>query len=571
MNIPIILLHCVMSLIQIYIYLFPGVWAYHRKLILKERSIYISKIVSYFLYPFYNMLEISKVTMMDNMNVFWILMVSTFASLLLGSIVCFALTKLLVLDKRTHYSFTFMTSLSAIGSLPLVLGKALCITGAPLDGDPRCSVITGYMVIDSMIFHIVYNFTGYSIVLRDIDIVLPFEDKLHYLWHLFLYKQGKSDITVLDLFERYLGISSEPYIKYLEFISQNKIVHYKGLEFIFFSARANEDQQGDLLSISRSVSIIPHINEYNINNKNKDNEYCLDYSFIDVRANKMVEMENPEHRISSKNIPEAELISNGVDKYYSQIFSTIEADLNPKKKKLYLEEKRIIKHNLGHFPPKFPIVRSLIVKKAIIKEIDEDFNYFQDQVRLLTPDFNQAKYKKKSLIVILGRVYYPSIIGCFLGMLIGLSDMWKILFSLNHYASNFFDALPVLTVLTVPLLYIAAGYVIASSTKVTRDMMISTKHILISLIVRFVIVPGIGLLWIYIWLNYYGGIVKESKAVRFAMFIPFSLPVSANSVVFLNLVNFYIKESAYQIFVHYIISLIFLAGLFLIYFITLGI
>jgi predicted permease len=566
MNIGIIFLHCIMSLVQIYIFLLIGIWAYYKKLIKKERSVFISRIIAYYCFPIYNIVEIAKVSTIANMKIFWMLMVSTIASLWTGMLISFLFSKLFKLDKRTLYSFTLTTSLSAIGLLPLVLGKALCIDEGPLGGDPRCSVITGYMVINLMIFNIQLNFTGYSIIFKDIDLVLPFNEKLHYLWHLFLYKMGKNDIVVLDLFEKFIADFDQAYIKYLEFIKYNKIIHYKGLEFVFFSKAKTNDSGVD------NVIVLQRDEENTDANNVEIHDHNLDYSIIDTRKNKIIKEVNPEHRICEEDhyIPTSDLIKISVEKYYNLIFNIIESDLNVKKKVHYEEEKHIIKHNLSHFPPKFPTVKSLDVNKNTINEIENEFTHFQETVRQIEPEFNIAKYTKKSILVILGRVYYPSIIASFMGMIIGLSGMSNILYSTNHYLSNFFEGLSIISVLNVPFIYVAAGYIMASSSKVTRDMVLTKKHILISLIVRFIIIPGIGMLWIYLWVTYYGGIVKESKVIRFSMFIPFCLPVAANTQVFLNLVNYYTKESAYQIFIQYVLSLILLAGLFLVYFVTLG-
>jgi predicted permease len=567
MDIVWVLINCLVTIIQIYIYLGIGILGYCKGIIDKKASSFLSKLVAFVLFPFYNMLELSRVATPENMKVFWLLMISTLTSIFFGFIISILLHKLFKLDKRTTYSFSLLTCLPAIGSIPLVLGKALCIIGGPLDGDPRCSVINGFMVINLMIFQIQMFFTGYTIILKDIDILLPFEEKLHYIWHLFLYKKGMQDIAALDLFEKYLKNRKFVNTKYKAFIEQNKIIHSKGCEFKF---KISEDKE------MRSVILGEEF--YGSEGlKDLEESHSLDYSVIETIPNNIIYEEHPEHRTSqiiqlekSKNLKLIESISSKVLVYYGNVFRIIDEDLNMKYKKEYEEVKHKIIHNLRHFPPKFPTVKSFLVDENTINEIDTEFKYFEQTVKALNPEFKLTEYAKKSNIVIYGKVYYPPIIACFLGLLIGLSGMSDIVFSANHYLKNFFDAWPVITVLTVPFIYATAGFVLASTKSISRDMILTKKDILVGMLIRFIIIPGIGLLWIFIWKNYYGGIVEESKVIRFSMFIPFSLPVAATLIVFLNLVNFYIEETGLHISVQYVSSLIFLTVLFLIYFILLG-
>jgi predicted permease len=572
MNIQWILINSLLTVIQIYIYLGIGIIAYYKKIINKQMATFISKLVAFIIFPFYNMLELSRVSTPENMKIFWILIVSTLTSLFIGFIISKLFNMFFGLDKRTSYSSSLLISLPSLGSMPLVLGKALCISGGPLDGDPRCSFVTGFLVMDLMIFQIQMFFAGYSIIVKDINLLLPFEEKLHYIWHLFLKKQGKEDIVVLDLFEKYLKDKKLANSKFKAFIGANRIVHSKGLDFEFILPTEDKPMRSVILGEEFYLDG-KNYNNSNNNQSDGDHSHSLDYSALEVKPHLGIIEQNinqqspPKARNKLKTI---KLISNKVMMYYNNVFKIIEEEINNKDLQNYEAEKHKIIHNLKHFPLKFPIVRSFHISESLLKDVDVEFKHFEQTVKAIIPDFKITEYTKKSNIVIYGRVYYPPIIGCFLGLLIGLSGMRDIVFSSNHYMKNFFDAWSIITVVNVPFIYTAAGVALAATKTISRDMILTKKDILLGILIRFVIIPAIGLLWIFIWKTYYGGIVEESKVVRFAMFMPFCLPVAALVVVFFNLVNFYVEETGYQMFVQYISSLVFLTLLFLIYFITLG-
>jgi predicted permease len=514
------------------------------------------------------MLELSRVATPQNMQIFWVLMLSTIVSISLAFTISILISKLVRVDIRIIHSFTLFISLPSLGSLPLILGRALCVPGGPLDGDPRCPVILGFMVSDLMIFQIQMFFIGYYIVMKDVDLFLPFEEKFHYLWHLYLYKKGKNDLVVLDLFEKYLKDKKQVKAKFETFVKENKIIHIKGIDFQFNLT----DREANLVLIeNRTVFKSPN-EEPTVVVDNKCNMF--DYSAIEIQSGNIILEGNSEVRTAEcENIISAndvEIIKIKINKYYDTLFNYIEEDLNLHKKKEYEKEKQKILHNLEHFPPKFPTIRAIKVSKDIVNEINNDFKLFEEAAKAVNPKFKLTHYKKKSKLYIYGRVYYPPIIACFLGLLVGLSGMRDIAFSSNHYLKNFFDVWPIITVVNVSFIYTTAGYAMAATSKITMNMILTFKEIVIGILIRFIIVPGIGLLWIYLWVTFYGGIVIESKVVRFAMFIPFCAPVSATLIVFLNLVNIYVDEAGYHIFIQYILSLVLLSTVYLVYFITLG-
>src|SRR5690606_31928715 len=85
------------------------------------------------------------------------------------------------LDTRVKNIYSLLASLPALGSLPLVLGKALCNEGGLLYGDPKCNDLLGFMVLDLTVFQIQLFFIGYAFILKDMEVYIPTQEKMHYL------------------------------------------------------------------------------------------------------------------------------------------------------------------------------------------------------------------------------------------------------------------------------------------------------------------------------------------------------------------------------------------------------
>lgn len=165
--------------------------------------------------------------------------------------------------------------------------------------------------------------------------------------------------------------------------------------------------------------------------------------------------------------------------------------------------------------------------------------------------------------LVLKKIHYPAVIGCILGLLIGISGMRDILFSSNHYITDVYSAITIVTKSTVPFLYIAVWISMTSISSI--DLMhtpISKKYIIVSFIERFIILPGIGILWLWIWKTYYGGIILTSPVVRITLFFPFCLPCASTIAVVVNIVKCFAEETAMLLFFHNTSIVILLTWLF---------
>ncbi len=171
-----------------------------------------------------------------------------------------------------------------------------------------------------------------------------------------------------------------------------------------------------------------------------------------------------------------------------------------------------------------------------------------------------------SVKIILSKIHSPPVIGCFLGLLIGMSGLREVLFSTNHYISNIIDCIQIITKATVPFLYVNLGIsILAIKNLNPLNTPLDKRYIILSFIHRNIVIPSIGLFYIYLWKTYYGGMVLASKVFRISMFMPFCLPCSTVVSVVCNLVKYFQEESGFILFAHTITMFFNLTVLYLIY------
>jgi len=263
---------------------------------------------------------------------------------------------------------------------------------------------------------------------------------------------------------------------------------------------------------------------------------------------------------------------NQVESYYFLLFNEVEKNLDEKKRKEFQSFKLEVFKNLAEIPNKFPIVRGSIINKnneTLIKNIwDQEYLTF---IKVYIPDFTLKKPNFiLNKVLIFNKLYSPPIIASISGLLIGLSQLRGILFSKNHYISNIVEAIALISKVNVPLLYISGGVSFVANPGYNMNMIINKYHTFLSMIHRFIVMPAIGIVWVYVWTVYYGGIIKESKVIRISIFIPFCVPSAMNIIMIVNLMKFYIEETATLLLLQNLSMIITLTILYLIYFIIIG-
>lgn len=284
---------------------------------------------------------------------------------------------------------------------------------------------------------------------------------------------------------------------------------------------------------------------------------------MDVIENKMI--------INERRKSFRKVFSKDLENYYSLMFKVIEEHLDSNKKRDYELEKTEIMKNLLNVPPEFPIVYRVMINRGNLDIIEKTWEDYDQYLKKLDPNYRlTSNYMNVNINLILSKIYSPVIVGCILGLIIGLSYTGNILFSTNHYISNLVDGIWLIVKANVPILYLSVGISIAVSKGMHYHLIMTKTEIVISFIIRFVIMPGLGILYIHLWKTYYGGIVLQSTVFRIAMFMPFCLPAAASAVVVVNLLKFFSEETGFILLCHNLSLGCFLTVLYMIYFITVG-
>jgi hypothetical protein len=297
---------------------------------------------------------------------------------------------------------------------------------------------------------------------------------------------------------------------------------------------------------------------------------------LDLKQNKkqlsFKQSQRLKNLISQKKVSSFKYFENEIEKYYNRVFRCVEAHLDQEKKKEYEEFKISIQNSIFSIPPSFPIAKYVPLTRKIVDSIEKEWQIFEKCILKLDPNFKLKTVPIEiSLKIIINKIYSPSIIGCFLGLIIGMSSMREILFSTNHYISNLVESFYLITKTLVICLYITLGI---SMTSVRHLSFLNTPvnkyYIILIMIIRFLIMPGIGYLYVHLWTKYFGGMVLKSKVFRIAIFMPFSLPPTANIVIIVNIIKFFAQETALFLFANNMTLFASVTIIYLIYSIIVG-
>ena len=273
---------------------------------------------------------------------------------------------------------------------------------------------------------------------------------------------------------------------------------------------------------------------------------------------------------SNKNISEKEIILN----YYQSAFDMIESDPSNFNIELiteYESMKEEILRKVHHTPPKFPIVRSAQIDSQTLDILNKEWENFEPKLKTANQSFKGLPQGKIDNQILMAKIYAPPTLGVVIGLILSLSNLRLIIFdSKNHYWSNIVDGLNVIDKAMVAFLFLLIGLSSASTNGLSMNVPLKKKHIIIVFIMRFIIIPGIGLLVIYFWKNVYGKIVEQSLVFRIILFFPWCLPSAPNMAVIVNLTQYFFEEYGYLILLQNLSSVVTLTILYLVYFILIG-
>ena len=226
-NVGLTLLYIFLCISTIYVYLSTGFICYIKKarLITPQGMTIINQLLYVFIIPIYSLLEISKMASLENVQIYWILAISTSMAIMCRWIVAIIFSKLINSDYKTNSAYCLINSYPAIGPLTLVLGKVMCYEGAPMEKDPLCKNVLGLMMINYLIYAVNIFLIGSMIHAFSLNKYKKIKSKLRIVYYKLLYnnyiyktlcnKQNliNDKINLKDINQLYLNNVDKYYLK----------------------------------------------------------------------------------------------------------------------------------------------------------------------------------------------------------------------------------------------------------------------------------------------------------------------------------------------------------------------
>ena len=305
------------------------------------------------------------------------------------------------------------------------------------------------------------------------------------------------------------------------------------------------------------------------NNQNNNNNTNTNDKYLETNDIFLEERKKEEKEVEMTNLTDKQLILN----YYNSAFDIIESDpdnFNLQLLNEYEEMKEEILSKIQQSPPQFPIVRSAKIDSNLIDVISKEWKDFELKLSSDNKSFKKNKEEKIDINILLGKCVSPPLLAVIIGFILSVSNVREIIFNKNHFWGNILDGLGVIDKVFAPLLILLMGISIASTNGLSMNSPLTKLHLIMTFVLRFFVIPGIGLIFIFIWKEVYGGVVKESTVFRIIMFFPWCLPCAPNISVIVNLTQYFFEEYGYIILLQNAACIVTLTVLYLIYFILIG-
>jgi predicted permease len=328
LDLTLVLMFSFFGVLQIYILLSAGFKATLRNKLSPNSIPLINKLIVNFFIPVYSILEVSRMATIANIKIYYILAISTFLALILRLIISTIIGKILKVDVKVNYAYVLMNGFPSLGSLPLIIGKALCYEGCPLYRDPNCKDILGLMLVNYLIFSIIIFIVGFVFMSGGLKNYKIIKERLKYVWYRFLTITNRPDLFPRYLIYKYIKNSEEAKALYDDFIKLNKLEVSEQFEYTYLTDAVNKNKIEEEQTDKRSKSMFnkqkadkKQENEYNEVNKKqlhdvkinyfKNNEVDVELEFaIDSDSKKQINQEiigkdanNDQDDIMDKKLP----------------------------------------------------------------------------------------------------------------------------------------------------------------------------------------------------------------------------------------------------------------------------
>ena len=261
-----------------------------------------------------------------------------------------------------------------------------------------------------------------------------------------------------------------------------------------------------------------------------------------------------------------------IDKYYNRVFEITEKFIDDTKKQEFYERKNEIIEGLNQSPQKLPHTKGITVNNEVYKFIREQWSTLEMDIKKNDPKYElKIDYMKFNVYEVLNKFLSPPLVATIIGIIFSVSNIRNLVFeSSNNYWNNLVDGILMIAQTYTPLIFGLMGLSSVTANTDISELLASKTHVIVIMIIRFLLMPFLGMFNIWMWTEYYGGIVKESTAYRLLMFTHWCLPSASNMTLIINMTKYFGNEYGYLILICNMFCIIGLSVLNLIYFVIVG-
>ena len=548
MEVGAILLYCFYACLQMYILMVVGMLGVWKKLINEKKSKVFSAIVFSLVIPMFQIVQISSAGTYDKLKLIWVIIVNFLVSMGLSYLITKLFHVVLKMEIRVKESFAAMCTFPAVGALPLVIGYSYCFPGGPIEDDPFCAEFYGVMFLSVMVLNFGLFFVGYVLLLLDKKNTEVLETKMSYVWpELVDEMYDKKNCSILQFFKDFFKDPSKAQEVYDRFIENNELPASD--EFDIKQRDINNDQQ-----------------DINIKDEDIESGRGTEGNFI-----KRKQHDNNENN-NNTNLD----INTKLTEYYQKAFAIIEENIDPGKKKFFEIIKKNHMESINLKPPKYPICKTVHIDKTTGEKIEKTYDKWLTQVKQTFPEFEpEFKVSQVDIIVLLKSLISPPNTAFFLGLTLALSKVRDLMFGDNVYFDNIMDGFKLITSNLTPFLFLVIGVACLpqpkEEMKELRYSVLTKSHTVVIFLVRFLIIPALGVLAIWFWREVYGKECVTSPVFRLVLFFPWCLPSSTTFAVLVSMSGYFFEEYGYLVLIQNFSCVVLLTLLNMIYFLIIGI
>jgi len=547
-----ILLYCFYACLQMFILMLVGMLSVIKKILNKKKSNIFSTAAFALVIPFFHIIQIAHAGTYNILKLLWIIELNFIIAMIISYIISIIVQKIFNLDIRVKNSYSAMVTFPAVGALPMVIGYGYCFPGGPIEHDDFCQKFRGIMMLSVLALTLGMYCFGTILLMSDRRVNEDLNIKLKFAWKKIVKSiYGGNDTSVLYLFKEFYD-------------DQKKAIE----DFVLFEkVISNEIIKSDFKDIS---NLNLHENEHH---DNTNNEHKTKESNNNLISSNLIDESNLN---SFKNQEDEEKMK--CEKIFIKAFEKVEKNLNKEKTESYTFEKEQIIKNLEKNPPEYPIDPYIKITQSNYSKILKEYDEWYKNEKQLNPNLNITLSKVKiDIFALIKALLAPPTNSFYLGLILGLSYMREIIFSKNIFWENIIDGVNVISGSFTPFLFLVIGVACLPQEKTPEErkqkskvFLISKSHVVIIFVVRFIIVPILGIFAIIFWKNVYGKECESSLVFRLVLFFPWCLPSSTTFSVLVNLTGYFFEEYGYLIMLQNFSCVITLTVLNMIYFLLVG-